>query len=491
MQKINFILSVTEYCNFNCEYCIEKVQNAKNRFNDFDIDYSISELEKVIVNNPDKKILVSFFGGEPTLKKDKIIEFLNILKTKKYFHNLDFEITTNGYIYFEELLNFMNENDSNLRITLSYDSKGQSKRTKDLNVIKTVENNVLKYSEFYIKNSLNRCLITDNCCVTEDNVDKVYDSFCDIFFDKKINSITFSTVFTEYWKKESFVKLYKQYKKIYDFIINTNVSNNRVIYFLPSISGNHKDSWKKYNPLFYQGECDKDVLKEIHVAENNSSDVYERRYINKKSYKLKPLNIDKKIEVINDIELLTLRIASSNYTYFDKLTMQLLLGDNINKYSKEIYCLFNFNIFLCNKYKKVIKRLLNNKLNFFDYLNNNKYTSYFLSEYGLEKLKEIKSFFEKDLFFQIKKDQIIINNDLYDIINVKDKISIRYFDKKFFINKQQIINSKNNFQKCILREICRYLIQNCFDKLNLKIDDKVLDLICNNFYIYVYNTRRK
>ena len=490
MQKINFILSVTEYCNFNCDYCIEKVQNLKNRFNDFDIKETIVELENVIKKHSDKKILVSFFGGEPTLKKDKIITFLDILKTKKYFHDLEFEITTNGYIYFKELLDFIKENNSSLRVTLSYDSKGQSKRVKNLDTIKVVEENVLKYSEYYIKNNFNRCLITNNCCVTEDNVDKVYDSFCDIFFNKKINSITFSTVFTEYWKKESFVKLYKEYKKIYDFIVDTNIKNNRIIYILPSISGNHKDAWKKYNPLFYQEKNDKDILKEIHVSDNQSVEVYERRYLNKKTYKLKPLNIDKNIEKIKDIELLTLRISSSNYNYFDKLTMQLLLGDNINRYKKEIYCLFNFNIFLCNKYKKAIKRLLKNKINFFYFLNQYKYTDLFLSIYGLDKLKEINLLLNKNINFSILKNKIIVNGLYFNFININDKISIRFSNNNFFINKEYIHDTKKNIQKCIIREICRCILVSSFEKLNLNIKNEIIDLICNNFYIYIYNTRR-
>lgn len=490
MQKINFILSVTEYCNFNCEYCIEKVQNSKNRFNDFDIQYSISQLENIINENPNKKILVSFFGGEPTLKKDKIIHFLNILKDKEYFSDLEFEITTNGYIYFEELLEFMKKNNSILRLNLSYDSKGQNKRTKDINVINTVENNILKYSDYYIKNSINRCLINNNCCVTEDNVDKIYDSFCDIFFNKKINSITFSTVFTEYWQKQSFIKLYKQYKKIYNFIINTNVQNNRIVYFLPSISGNHKETWKKYNPLFYQSENDNDNLKEVNVANNNITKIYERRFLNKKTYKLKALNIDKQINKVNDIELLTLRIASSNYNYFDKLTMQLLLGDNINRYKKEIYCLFNFDIFLCNKYKKAIKRLLNNKINFFNFLNLNKYTMLFLNKYSVEKLKEINLLLNIDINIKILSNKIIINNEYFNIINCNDNISVRYFNNIFFINNSFIAKNKKNIQKCILREICRCILISSFDKLNILLDNNIIDLICDNFYLYIYNIRR-
>ena len=69
MYQINFRINVTECCNFNCDYCIEKSQQAKNRYSDFDINKSIELLEKTLDRHKDRKIFVSFFWRRTYFKK--------------------------------------------------------------------------------------------------------------------------------------------------------------------------------------------------------------------------------------------------------------------------------------------------------------------------------------------------------------------------------------------------------------------------------------
>ena len=465
MYQINFRINVTECCNFNCDYCIEKSQQAKNRYSDFDINKSIELLEKTLDRHKDRKIFVSFFGGEPTLKKDKIMEFLQIIKNKDYFKDLRFEITTNAYIFFPEIIEFCHKYKKPIKIMISYDAIGQSFRNKDETINSQVKNNIIKYIKLMEKLEMNTSMISANCCVVEDNADTIFNSFIDIT-DKGLEIMKFSTVFCEHWKTESFEKLYKSFKDIYNFIIRSNRANKRIKYKIPIIDGSHREHWKKFNSLYYQTKNDKDFIKKIDVSEIYYSEIIERRYKNKIHYSIKPIVIDKDIRTVEDIELLTLRYSSFNYTYFDKLTMVLLLGDNAKKYKHEIYSLFNFDRFLCNKYIKAIKRKINEtEINVFNFFKKYKYTNYLIREYGKERTNEIVKKLDTNLSYMIIKNKIIINNEMLELN----------------------ISKNNSYIKEVIKNIMRkILLDNCSN-----IDVKVINLISENFYMYIYEQRIK
>lgn len=468
MYKINFRINVTEHCNFNCDYCIEKSQQAKNRYNDFDIPETIKLLEKTIEKNKDRGVFISFFGGEPTLKKDKIMEFLETIKSKEFFNDLRFEITTNAYIYFPELIEFCSKYNKMIKIMISYDGIGQNFRNKDEEINNIVRNNIIKYVRLYEKLKLNTAFISVNCCVVEDIAETIFNSFIDIN-NLGVKVIKFSTVFCEHWKNESFIKMQKNYKKIYDFVIESNKNNNFIKYYLPTIDGSYKDEWKKFNSLFYQTKNDKDFVKKIDTSDIYYSEIIERRYKNKKHYKIKPLYMDKEIEEVKDIELQTLRLSSFNYTYFDKLTMALLLGDNPKKYKHEIYCLFNFNLFLCNKYIKAIKRKIKKThINIFEFIKKNQMLTYIFKENSTKNIEELKKFFDKDIIYLIIKNKIKINDEVLEL-----KISIE----------------NNSYIKIVIKNLFLYIFENEIKKTNIKINNNFIYYMSSIFYKYVYNTR--
>ena len=105
--KLNVTIIPTQACNFRCVYCFEEHEN--NKMSD--------EIEKAVINyfrrniNKFETVKISWFGGEPLLEKDKIINIMsNICKTgKEQKVPVLAEITTNGYLLdietFKNLLN--------------------------------------------------------------------------------------------------------------------------------------------------------------------------------------------------------------------------------------------------------------------------------------------------------------------------------------------------------------------------------------------------
>lgn len=90
------IIMPTESCNFRCIYCYEDHQN---KFMERD---TVESVKKFLINhgNEYKQISIGWFGGEPTLCKDIILE-INELVKKIMDYNQElfmFTITTNGYL---------------------------------------------------------------------------------------------------------------------------------------------------------------------------------------------------------------------------------------------------------------------------------------------------------------------------------------------------------------------------------------------------------
>lgn len=105
---MNITIIPTMDCNFKCIYCFEEHKNIETTFN---IENAIINfIKKNIIKHRLKYVYISWFGGEPLLKKNVI---LNIMKKVKFLGDnygvtILSDITTNGYLLdvntFEQLL---------------------------------------------------------------------------------------------------------------------------------------------------------------------------------------------------------------------------------------------------------------------------------------------------------------------------------------------------------------------------------------------------
>lgn len=98
MMKKTLLLTImpTEACNFRCPYCYENHQAVTMN------EKTFSEIKKYIENQISKfNILqLNWFGGEPTLCKEQILEVGHFIKKLKNKYNFKFtsNMTTNGYL---------------------------------------------------------------------------------------------------------------------------------------------------------------------------------------------------------------------------------------------------------------------------------------------------------------------------------------------------------------------------------------------------------
>lgn len=102
---MNYTLHLTEQCNLRCKYCY---QEKGNRELSFDNIKSLLDNE----SNTSKKCTITFFGGEPLLKKDliyKTVKYAKALENKKDI-KFNFKMNTNGTLLDDDFIKFSSEN---------------------------------------------------------------------------------------------------------------------------------------------------------------------------------------------------------------------------------------------------------------------------------------------------------------------------------------------------------------------------------------------
>lgn len=93
-KKLYIMLIMTYDCNCKCSYCFESLNNDLLSITDEKIDVIIDYIISMYRNGGYENLEIQYFGGEPTLKIDKIIYTQNRLKSS----GIDFisNVITNG-----------------------------------------------------------------------------------------------------------------------------------------------------------------------------------------------------------------------------------------------------------------------------------------------------------------------------------------------------------------------------------------------------------
>lgn len=122
---MNYIFHLTRRCNLNCKYCYENKGIE---------DLSFESIKLVIdseIKAKNKISTISFYGGEPLIRKDLIYQTVDYIKSQKSKTKFFFNMTTNGTLLDEEFIAFAKKNEF-LHIAYSFDG---IKEVHDLNRI--------------------------------------------------------------------------------------------------------------------------------------------------------------------------------------------------------------------------------------------------------------------------------------------------------------------------------------------------------------------
>ena len=162
---------VTERCNLSCDYCVygKFYTNRKSLDKNLSINSAKKTLEFLFErwsssfnSSHDRKISIGFYGGEPLLCYEFVVEIVNYVKKFPLFiqNMIEFSMTTNGVVL-DHYIPFLVENNFNLLISLDGGTEFNNSyrtfknRTSAYNIIISnilnVKNAYPEYFEKYVR----------------------------------------------------------------------------------------------------------------------------------------------------------------------------------------------------------------------------------------------------------------------------------------------------------------------------------------------------
>ena len=243
-RKLSLVtLQITQDCNLRCSYCPYTGNDNVNRLHKkkyMDIDLAKRTIDYLYAHSIDsEKITIGFYGGEPLLAFDTMKSVVD------YAHNLiqdkllSFTITTNATLMNREILEFLNDNNFDLVISIDgpkeiNDANRVFANIKDSVFNKVMENIEIIYREY--PDLFNRTTI--NMVIDPKfSLDKYAELFNINEAMKKIK--VQSTVLDDTYKSiknhfsDEFMESYYQYKEeMGKFLFEGNNLSDRVSYQL-------------------------------------------------------------------------------------------------------------------------------------------------------------------------------------------------------------------------------------------------------------------
>ncbi len=151
MEISDFRFILTEECNYSCSYCYQ-TRAAKT------ID--ISTLERALdffFPFLSEQCLIAFTGGEPLLAFDRIRQAVDFIqfKNKTFNKQLQYNITTNGSLIDDGILEFLNQNAFSVWLSFDGDAQDISRKKGSHRQIVSVMEKLLESSNIdFVTNSV-------------------------------------------------------------------------------------------------------------------------------------------------------------------------------------------------------------------------------------------------------------------------------------------------------------------------------------------------
>lgn len=181
-EKYYLTIVVTPACNLNCKYCSLSVGRGTGLVS----VQSVEDYFRLIVSSrPEKTIIVAFFGGEPTLERERLARltssFHRIAEEKS--KSIQFTMTTNG-TFDDSVLELILAN--NISVLYSMDGPAEIQNTQRSNSHRIVERNLIEL----INNDVS---VTISSVVTSYSV-KMWKDLADYFLNIGVKDLQYNAV---------------------------------------------------------------------------------------------------------------------------------------------------------------------------------------------------------------------------------------------------------------------------------------------------------
>jgi uncharacterized protein len=114
-------LFVAQACNLKCKYCYAENNESNSKLKLMSDDIAFASVDYLIRRSGSRKdLLITFFGGEPTLNFsliEKVVAYCE-KRSKEYKKNFSFELITNGTLLDKEMMDFVLDRDFLLFVSI-------------------------------------------------------------------------------------------------------------------------------------------------------------------------------------------------------------------------------------------------------------------------------------------------------------------------------------------------------------------------------------
>lgn len=214
---------VTNQCNLRCDYCFEKdknpesmtVENAIAMAKEIDANFR----ERTYKTQPGKTLMISFFGGEPTLNMPAVRAVVNFFNQQEYF--VEYSMTTNLTLVTDADIAFFKENDFSLLVSLDGTKETHDKHR--CNSYDVVVKNLKKLlaAGLGFNTQVRLTLPPDAVGTMAQGVKEV--------FEMGVDNIVPMIVYDQPWTDEQWVTFEEQIREVFDFAMDVynDESNKR------------------------------------------------------------------------------------------------------------------------------------------------------------------------------------------------------------------------------------------------------------------------
>lgn len=228
---------LTENCNLKCVYCFEGHSRCITKYMSKEVAFKGVDflLSQAIEGNLDK-IYITFFGGEPTLCPELMIDIMLYAEeaAKKVSKEVYYNVITNGTIYNYKIEKFLDTwrlkcKNNSINIQFSIDGipeiQNANRPSKSgVSSAKLVEETIAAYKKYCQKYNVNKKALHIHACVSKESLPKIYDSY--LYFTQSLGlEVNFAWIIEDNWDDNDLLIFDKELEKITYHLLKTNAQN--------------------------------------------------------------------------------------------------------------------------------------------------------------------------------------------------------------------------------------------------------------------------
>lgn len=258
-ESVKITINPTLDCNLRCWYCYEN--HIKGSSMNTDTIKNVLDFMKKTISSPSlKNLQLSFFGGEPFLKYNKVMKPI-ILKCgelcKLYDKGFYVNATTNGVFLTKTVINEIISISPNFGVQVAFDGgKEYHNKVKYTNEGKGVYDIVKKNLYYALEKGVRT---TIRCNYTLDNIESFLDVLKDFENYWEYSNLRFS--FHKVWQEPLSQELKTEIKRIRSIVSMSNIQSN-----IKSFNGYNSTCYADYTHNFvinYNGDVFKCTARDF------------------------------------------------------------------------------------------------------------------------------------------------------------------------------------------------------------------------------------